>query len=89
MLGQPLNAEEMRVLSYIATGGRGPIRTAQWGRLIMRGLVRVGADGDGAITARGIEVLVERADSLIGCIEGSPEESELEMLSGVLDVLER
>ena len=33
-------------------------------------------------------VLVKRADELVGCIEGSPEEEELRALADVIDAYE-
>ncbi len=33
-------------------------------------------------------LLIERADALVGCTEGSPEEAELERLADVIDAYE-
>lgn len=58
-------------------------------RLIMRGLVKYDGDGRWAITNNGLDVLAERVDSLMGCIEGTPEDSELNRLSDVVDTVGR
>jgi len=34
-------------------------------------------------------VLMDRADALMGCVEGSAEEAELEMLTDVIEAYER
>lgn len=51
----------------------------------MRGLAMVNEDGRVVVTDRGIQVLAERADRLVGCVKGSEEEKELERISDVLD----
>ena len=85
MLGQTLRAEEWVMLIDIAEGQAGPWGAAACGRLLMRGLVRVSDEGRIGVTQRGLDVLAERADSLMGCVEGSCEEAELERLSVVLE----
>lgn len=85
MLGQPLRGEEWTMLIEIAEGQRGPWGAAACGRLLMRGLVSVNGDGRVGVTQRGLDVLEERADSLMGCVEGSLEDAELDRLAVVLE----
>ena len=85
MLGQTLRAEEWVMLIDIAEGQAGPWGAAACGLLLMRGLVRVSDEGRIGVTQRGLDVLAERADSLMGCVEGLCEEAELERLSVVLE----
>lgn len=89
MLGQPLRADEWAMLVDIAEGKPGPWGAAACGRLLMRGLVSVSDEGRMRVTQRGVDVLADRADSLMGCVEGSCDEAELERLSVVLEACER
>jgi hypothetical protein len=41
------------------------------------------------VTDRMHGVLMDRADALMGCVEGSAEEAELEMLTDVIEAYER
>ncbi len=41
------------------------------------------------VTDRMHALLMERADALMGCVEGSPEEAELAMLTDVIEAYER
>ena len=42
-----------------------------------------------AVTDKMHALLVERADALVGCVEGSPEEAELEALTDTIEAYER
>lgn len=88
MLGQPLRLDVWALLLDIAEGQLGPWSAAPCGRLMMRGLVRVNDNGHVLATERGLTVLAERADGLVGCLEGSAEEAELARIADVLDACE-
>jgi hypothetical protein len=77
MVGQPLNDAEWGVLIEIAEDAQGLWPSVECGRLLMRGFAVVGEAGKVEITERGMEALGERANSLVGCLEGSAEELEL------------
>ena len=42
-----------------------------------------------AVTDKMHALLVERADALVGCVEGSPEEAELQALTDAIEAYER
>lgn len=85
---QPLTDEEWSLLVSAACGEGVVWLPWPLGRLLMRGLVVANGAGEVSVTVLGWAALRERADSLVGCLEGTGEEAELERLSDLLDRFE-